>query len=176
MSGAIGAAAADGQHNFVDMFSKESKVEVSFDEAGFKSAWYVATIIDPPYNPRSSRKNPQRLYVEYDSLLDEDGSKPLREYVDMPFIRPSPPLESNNFQSFELNDVVDAFFKDGWWTGVITRILYNSRFVVTFQNPLDVIEFGVSDLRVHRDWVDGKWVKPKKQVLGFVHCGNIIYI
>lgn len=152
-------------------FAKGCQVEVSSDEEGFKGAWYVATIIDP--HPKSSgssskKKQPKKVFVEYHSLLDDDdGSKPLREFVNLKFIRPSPPPETEKV-SFELNDVVDAFYRDGWWTGVITRVLDDSKFVVFFQNPPDLIEFGVSELRVHREWISGKWIRPEKQVLSFV--------
>ncbi|KAA8549056.1 hypothetical protein F0562_000740 [Nyssa sinensis] len=145
---------------------KGSLVEVSTDEEGFGGAWYVATVLDPPPRSASKKKNQHsnRVHVEYQTLLDEDGSKPLRERVNVAFVRPSPPpSEANIAQSFQFNDVVDAFYCDGWWTGVITRVLDNSRFVVTFQNPPDEIEFGLRDLRVHREWVDGKWIEPEKQ-------------
>ena len=52
---------------------------------------------------------------------------------------------------------------DGWWTVVITRISEDSKCTVFFQNPPDEIQFDRSDLRVHKEWVDGKWVRPEKQ-------------
>ncbi|CAK9145245.1 unnamed protein product [Ilex paraguariensis] len=169
--GGGGAAAADTSSSnlglqVLQIFTKGSQVEVTSNEEGFRGAWYVATILDPPSRSNSKKKNQNftKVYLEYHSLLaDEDGSKPLREHVNVSFIRPLPPPETAATRSFELNDVVDAFYRDGWWTGVITMVFRNSRFLVTFQNPPDEIEFGASDLRVHQEWVNGKWFRPQKQ-------------
>lgn len=79
----------------LEQFTKGSRVEISSDEEGFKGAWYIATILDP--NPK---KKPQKLYVEYQSLLDEDGSKPLREFVNLEFLRPIPLPEPEKTRYF----------------------------------------------------------------------------
>ncbi|XP_031099549.1 DUF724 domain-containing protein 6 isoform X3 [Ipomoea triloba] len=158
------------------LLAKGSQVEVCTDEEGFTGAWFEAVILDPnPLPPSSSpssstrsgsKKKNAKVYVEYVNLLsDEDGHKPLRELVDPDFIRPRPPSPSpsQTAKGFELYDVVDAFYKDGWWTGVVTRLLDSFRYTVTFQNPPDELEFGLSDLRFHRQWLNGKWVRPRKQ-------------
>lgn len=143
-----------------EIFSKGSLVEVSSDEDGFKGAWYVATILESP--PKSASKKRSRALVEYqDLLVDDVGSKPLTEVVDTSFLRPLPPPEADT--NFCVNDIVDAFYRDGWWTGVITRISEDSKCTVFFQNPPDEIQFDRSDLRVHKEWVDGKWIRPEKQ-------------
>lgn len=160
------------------LLAKGSQVEVCTDEEGFTGAWFEAVILDPnPLPPSSSpssstrsgsKKKNAKVYVEYVNLLsDEDGHKPLRELVDPDFIRPRPPSPSpsQTAKGFELYDVVDAFYKDGWWTGVVTRLLDSFRYTVTFQNPPDELEFGLSDLRFHRQWLNGKWVRPRKQVV-----------
>ena len=100
--------------------------------------------------------------VEYQDLVADDaGSEPLTELVDTSFLRPLPPPEAD--ANFCVNDLVDAFYRDGWWTVVITRISEDSKCTVFFQNPPDEIPFDRSDLRVHKEWVDGKWVRPEKQ-------------
>ncbi|KAL6963909.1 hypothetical protein U1Q18_034916 [Sarracenia purpurea var. burkii] len=162
-------------------FGKGSKVEVSSDDEGFRDSWYVATVLDVPSKKRrrkrerekSTRQNKYMYLVEYETLLaNDDTLELLREYVDLSFIRPLPPTDDGDGQqtSLEVNDLVDAFHRDGWWTGVITRSVINvdhnqeSRFVVLFQNPLDEVEFARSELRVHHDWINGNWVRPEKQV------------
>ncbi|KAJ6972801.1 DUF724 domain-containing protein 3 isoform X5 [Populus alba x Populus x berolinensis] len=35
--------------------------------------------------------------------------------------------------------------------------------MVYFDNPPDVLDFDAKDLRIHLDWVDGKWVRPEMQ-------------
>lgn len=147
-------------------FGKATPVEVSSDEEGFRGAWYLATILEFP--PKSTSKKRKKALVQYKTLLAEDGSSPLTEHVDPAFVRPLPPQEKEeDGQVFEVNDVVDARYRDGWWTGVVRRVLEKSKYRVYFDNPPDVIEFESKDLRVHWDWIDGKWVRPEKQV-----CGN----
>lgn len=139
--------------------TKNARVEVTSEEEGFTGAWFLAKIIDP-----YPRKKPNHVYVEYETLLDEKSSNPLKEFVNCSLVRPVPPKEFEKVREFQVNDVVDGFYKDGWWTGVITNVFEgNSRFEVTFSNPPDLIVFGADDLRFHRDWVRGKWILPKKK-------------
>lgn len=166
---------------------KGSIVEVTSDEEGFKDAWFVATLLKYPLTtPLKSystkkKKNPNydKAYVEYQNLIsDEDPSVRLREYVNSEFIRPLPP-EDTRSKPFELGDIVDANYSDGWWTGVISRILRGSRFLVAFQNPPHEIEFGLSDLRFHLEWVNGNWLLPvnlvqsSPQISSFLCCDTI---
>lgn len=142
-----------------EYLTEGSTVEVTSDEEGFEGVWFDGTILNYSLNKK-------KVLVEYRSILaDDNGSKPLRELVHVSFVRPVPPLEI--VECFGLHDVVDASYKDGWWTGVITKVLDDSRYQVTFNNPPDVLEFGVSDLRLHKQWVNGNWVLPGKQVLSF---------
>lgn len=142
-----------------EYLTEGSTVEVTSDEEGFEGVWFDGTILNYSLNKK-------KVLVEYRSILaDDNGSKPLRELVHVSFVRPVPPLEI--VECFGLHDVVDASYKDGWWTGVITKVLDDSRYQVTFNNPPDVLEFCVSDLRLHKQWVNGNWVLPGKQVLSF---------
>ncbi|XP_075507255.1 DUF724 domain-containing protein 6-like isoform X7 [Primulina tabacum] len=158
----MGGAAVEQQQ---ELFPLGSLVEVKTDEEGFKGVFFVATVV--PSTPLPKRKNGRKsfkkIHVEYQNLLaSENGSDRLRESVDVSFVRPAPPPQED-FEGFGLNDSVDAFYKDGWWTGIIARVLEGGRFIVTFQNPPDELEFGLSELRVHWDWCDGSWFRPEKQ-------------
>lgn len=136
-------------------FRQGADVEVSSDDDGFRGAWFAATIIAPP-----SRNN--KLLVQYKTLTaNETGSKPLRETVDLVQIRPIPPREVD--RSFNFSEEVDAYYDDGWWEGVIMEVLDNSRYSVFFRGSREQIEFGKSDLRLHREWVYGNWVPPLEE-------------
>ncbi|KAJ8573678.1 hypothetical protein K7X08_010189 [Anisodus acutangulus] len=150
------------QHQHQHHLTKGSTVEVTSDEEGYQGVWFEATILGVS-SPTSKKK---RVLIEYKNILaEENGSDPLRELVNISFVRPVPLVEK--VESFELYDVVDASYKDGWWTGVITRVVEDSsRYQVTFNNPPDELEFGVSELRFHKQWVKGKWVRPGKQRTG----------
>ncbi|XP_074316612.1 DUF724 domain-containing protein 6-like isoform X2 [Silene latifolia] len=140
------------------------KVEVSSDEEGFRGAWYVATVLKPPSPPSSPSPSPSnKVLVEYDSLLaQENGSALLREFVDLKFVRPLPPVDSGLVQ-FKPDDLVDAYYQDGWWSGVITQVVHpHSLYKVFFSNPPDELLFNSSDLRIHRTWISGVWLRPPK--------------
>ncbi|XP_041990099.1 DUF724 domain-containing protein 7-like isoform X3 [Salvia splendens] len=142
-----------------------SIVEVRTDEEDFKGVYFSAIVLPPPNSPKKSgRKRSRKLYVEYHNLLaHEDGSDRLREHIDASCVRPTPP-QHDPVKGFDLDDVVDAFYKDGWWTGIISRVVADGeRYTVTFHNPPDELEFGIGELRLHCDWVNGNWIRPQKQ-------------
>lgn len=150
----------DAEHQI--LFQKGVEVEVTSDEEGFKGAWYRATVLESV--PKSASKKRKKALVEYKSLVTEDGSGPLSEQIDISYIRPLPPQEESSNEAFDVNDVVDAFYRDGWWTGTVRKILEDGKLRVYFDNPPDLLEFEAKDLRPHWDWLDGNWVRPEKQV------------
>ena len=100
--------------------------------------------------------------MECQDLLAYDvGSKLLMKVVDTSFPKPLLPLEAET--NFCVNDIVDEFYRDEWWTSVITRISEDLKCIIFFQNPPDEIQFDWSNLQMHEEWVDDKWIKPKKQ-------------
>lgn len=138
---------------------KDSAVEVSSEDEGFKGAWYRAILQENP--TKSGRK---KLQVRYTTLVDEDRSSLLTEVVGQRFIRPVPPEDLNEFEE---GSVVDADLKDGWWTGVVIKKLEDEKFLVYFDSPPDVIQFEKKQLRTHLDWIGSKWVRPENKVCGF---------
>ncbi|XP_073263606.1 DUF724 domain-containing protein 6 isoform X2 [Populus alba] len=156
------------------LFNKGEEVEVSSDEEGFRGAWYLATILEFPKPQsqaavKSASKKKRKAIVQYKTLVTEDGSAPLVEQVDPHLIRPLPPQYLlKNGGPFQENEAIDASLRDGWWSGVVKKVLDGgSRYMVYFDNPPDVVEFEAKDLRLHLDWVDGNWVRPQMQRLYF---------
>ncbi|CAN0885311.1 DUF724 domain-containing protein 3 [Linum grandiflorum] len=139
------------------LFQHGDHVEVSSDEEGFAGAWFPATIVDC-----SDSKKTKKVVVRYVTLLHDDGRTPLTESVDPAFVRPIPPGDDVKC-GFEVNDFVDAKDKDGWWSGVVGKVLQGGkRYRVIFDNPPDFVDCAEKDLRFHWDWIFGKWVRPKK--------------
>lgn len=134
-------------------FGSGTPVEVRSDEEGFVGAWFAAKIV------RAIDKN--MFTVEYQNLRTDDDSQLLRETVYSQNIRPAPPdiLES---KSFRLLEEVDAWYNDGWWVGVISKVVKNSSYFVYFRDTEEEIEFKHSDLRLHQDWIGGKWVRASQ--------------
>lgn len=141
-------------------FTVGSEIEVSIDEEGFKGALFKATILKLPTTFSPSKR--KKALVEYKTLVTEDGSSPLKEQVDALSLRPLPPDTAD--KDFEECDIVDATDKDGWWTGVVCKALEDGGYSVFFKNPMHVMDFQRNHLRLHQDWVDGKWVVPRKMV------------
>ncbi|KAL3652952.1 hypothetical protein CASFOL_002633 [Castilleja foliolosa] len=150
-------------------FPKGSIVEVRPDEQDFKNTYFSATVISSAalnsISPKKSSKRTWKVKVRYKDLLaSQDRSTRLKELVDISCVRPCPPLEEI-VEGYGPGDVVDAFYLDGWWIGVVERAVEGEerRYLVSFQNPTDEREFSFSELRVHWDWVDETWVRPDLQ-------------
>lgn len=140
------------EETLTDMFCKGTLVEVSSDEEGFEGAWFAATVVEP--------KGKNKFLVEYMNLRTDDDSEFLREEIDILHIRPYPPEHACD--QFNLLQEVDALYNDGWWVGVISKVLSNSRYVVYFRNSNEELELPHSEIRLHQDWINGKWVIASK--------------
>lgn len=134
-------------------------MEISSDDDGFRGAWFQGTVIRPVTTRGTSSK---KILVEYKTLAsDGDPKKPLRETLDPVQLRPAPPRERE--RKFTVSDEVDALYSDGWWEGVVTERVAEDRYAVFFRGTKEQIEFGSGDLRMHREWVGGKWVPPVEE-------------
>ncbi|KAK3008057.1 hypothetical protein RJ639_013194 [Escallonia herrerae] len=136
------------------IFSGGDKVEVSSQADGFVGSYFSATVMSELMN--------EGYVVQYMRLLKEDMSSPLREIVAADEVRPFPPKILAT--EFRLGDKVDAFANDGWWVGKITG-KNGAKYFVYFETTGDEIAYPVSHLRVHQEYVDGKWVSSKNRVL-----------
>lgn len=125
-------------------------VEVSSDEEGFKGAWFTATIMRPVGT---------RFCVEYHDLRTDDETALLQETVDPIHIRPIPPETRCGPDPLRLLEEVDAYHNDGWWAGVVSKVVGKNRYVVYFRQWKEEMEFGHDVLRPHFDWVGGRWVR-----------------
>ncbi|KAH0874402.1 hypothetical protein HID58_071764 [Brassica napus] len=61
--------------------------------------------------------------------------------------------------------VVDAYFNNGWWTGLVVVERPDGSFLVYFDDPPYIMRFIRSQLRPHADWIGSEWVKSKNKVL-----------
>ncbi|KAJ0979967.1 hypothetical protein J5N97_015441 [Dioscorea zingiberensis] len=137
-------------------FREGRLVEVSSDEEGFCGAWFTATIIQ--------LIGKKKFLVEYKDLKTDDETEFLKERVDSLHIRPTPPAIPVP-EKFNLLEEIDAFHNDGWWEGVISKVLGGSKYIVYFRHFNEELEFGHEDLRLHYDWIDGRWLRRTSQAL-----------
>ncbi|CAN7002404.1 unnamed protein product, partial [Brassica oleracea var. botrytis] len=88
--------------------AKDCEVEVSLQEDGFKGSWFRAILEQNP-----TRVKGKKLRVCYKNF----------------FIRPVPPEWLNEGVVFKEGSVVDAYFNNGWWTGLIVVERPNGSFL-----------------------------------------------
>ncbi|KAL0412889.1 UNVERIFIED_CONTAM: protein AGENET DOMAIN (AGD)-CONTAINING P1 [Sesamum radiatum] len=148
--------AASSRDSISQYFKKGAEVEISSDEEGFRGSWYAGTVVRPPGNVK---RGSAKVLVEYKTLTeDEKGTRPLREELQLVQLRPPPPREKR--RSFKFSEEVDAYYSDGWWEGIITEVAGEDKYLVFFRGTREQIAFKASELRLHREWVHGKWVPP----------------
>ncbi|CAN6871357.1 unnamed protein product [Brassica oleracea] len=155
------ALADENEEEICDEEAKSGcEVEVSLKEDGFKGSWFRAILEQNP-----TRVKGEKLQVCYKTLLNEDSVNPCKETIERCFIRPVPPECLNEGVVFKEGSVADAYFSDGWWTGVIIVERPVGSFLVYFDDPPDIMRLNRSQLRPHADWTDSEWVKSKNKVL-----------
>ncbi|KAK2978522.1 hypothetical protein RJ640_010168, partial [Escallonia rubra] len=169
-------------------------IELLCQDSGIRGCWFRCTVL------QTSGKH---LKVQYHDVEDVDGSGNLEEWVPAPrvaapdklgmrcsgrlTIRPWPPEDLSEY-SFEVGAPVDAWWSNGWWEGVVTRLdktgsddyilvrcLYLAVVIDLLCNFVSlgehkVLEIQRKDMRISRDWVDNQWVhvKAKPDVLSFI--------
>ncbi|GAA0187480.1 hypothetical protein LIER_34768 [Lithospermum erythrorhizon] len=160
-----------------EVFRIGTKVEVTCKEEGFLDSWYTCTIIrkprrlkDSPACKKHQKCSKLHYWVEYQTICDEENqSQPLRECIEASLIRPLPPSSSACTTNFQMFDVVEANYSDGWWVGAIVEVRNINdgfKYLVAFESPYDEIEFRRDELRHHLSWLGGnKWTHVPKKIV-----------
>ncbi|KAL6865358.1 hypothetical protein ACP4OV_016509 [Aristida adscensionis] len=144
-------------------FTKDMKVEVSNDDEGFCGAWFEGTVLKSVGN---------KFLVEYATLKAEDETSPLTEAVEVRHLRPSPP-DIPVINGFKLFDEVDAFCNDGWWVGVVSKVISDKKYMVYFRTSKEEMEFEHKQLRFHCDWMGGRWMRASPVRIGYVKAEEL---
>ncbi|XP_076890201.1 DUF724 domain-containing protein 7-like, partial [Bidens hawaiensis] len=127
------------------IFKAGVKVEVFIEEV-----CYPATVVEDLGNDLFS--------VEYNCSENNGESKLCRVTVDHLHVRPSVPQV--RVLSFGLLEKVDAFVDFGWLSGVITKKLADSRYIVYFKHTNKEKEVSYLDLRPHIEWINDQQFVP----------------
>ncbi|GFZ21760.1 hypothetical protein Acr_29g0009220 [Actinidia rufa] len=130
-------------------FSEGTVVEVKSNEEGYQGSWFTAVIVG------SIPKD--KFLVQYQTLKTDDETELLKERVDASCIRPCPSV-IQRVDRFKLFEKVDAWYNDGWWVGLISRVLGGLNYTVYFWTTNEELEFGHFSLRPHQEWIGGKWI------------------
>jgi len=158
----------DRNHKHVKFqpFKVNEKIELLCQDSGIRGCWFRCTVL------QVSRR---QMKVRYNDLTDEDGCDSLEEWV--PAFRPAMPdklgircpgrptirpaiLHDQIDYSFEVRALVDAWWSDGWWEGVVTGIGNSGDESLQVFIPGENLLLNISrkSLRVSRDWTGDRWI------------------
>ncbi|KNA03151.1 hypothetical protein SOVF_211930 isoform B [Spinacia oleracea] len=143
----------------------DSVVEVLSQDSGMRGCWFRATII---------KKHKNKVKLRYHDIKDgENEANCLEEWVlasriavndamnlrleGRTTIRPS--VTHNGKVSWVINSgsIVDAWWHNGWWEGIVIQKEANGKFLVYFPGEQREALFSRSDLRHSQEWVKGGW-------------------
>ncbi|XP_058203732.1 protein AGENET DOMAIN (AGD)-CONTAINING P1-like isoform X1 [Rhododendron vialii] len=130
-------------------FKEGTLVEVKSDDEGYHGSWFTAVIV--------GSLGEDKFLIEYQTLKSEDEAQFLKEKTEASHLRPCPP-DIQRVDRFKLFEKVDAWYNDGWWVGLVSRVLDGLKYAVYFWTTNEELEFGHFSLRPHQEWIHGKWV------------------
>ncbi|GER28494.1 agenet domain-containing protein / bromo-adjacenthomology (BAH) domain-containing protein [Striga asiatica] len=139
-----------------------SQVEVLSQDSGIRGCWFRALVI---------KKHNDKVKVQYRDLKDAiDESKNLQEWMmgyrlaapdalgirfsGRTIVRPISPYE-NAFGGASVGSVVDAWWNDGWWEGIVVKKESEDR--------LHELQLALNDLRPSKEWFDNSWHNIKER-------------
>ncbi|KAJ6796744.1 Uncharacterized protein M6B38_220045 [Iris pallida] len=149
--------------------AKGSHVEVLSQDSGMRGCWFRCVVL---------KRHRDKVKVQYQDVQDADDTGNLEEWVlasrvatpDRLGVRlcgrsvvrpvPSPSLSAKFLCSLGVGSVVDAWWHDGWWEGIIVE---KASEIISVYFPGEKLfsTFIHSDLRPSQEWVGNKWNRIK---------------
>lgn len=142
-----------------------SVVEVLSQDSGMRGCWFRATII---------KKHKNKVKLRYFDVKDaENEANCLEEWVlaskialndamnlrldGRTAIRPSLTHDGKGSWVISIGTIVDAWWHDGWWEGIVIQKEADEKFQVYFPGEKREAVFSQSDLRHSQEWLSGAW-------------------
>ncbi|XP_073154770.1 uncharacterized protein [Henckelia pumila] len=153
-----------------------SRVELLSQDSGIRGCWFRALII---------KKHKDKVKVQYQDVKDAiDDTKNVEEWIlasrlatpdvlairisGRAIVRPTRlPDERNGSCVINVGSVVDAWWHDGWWEGIVVKNNSVNKFHVYFPGEKKEEIFSVSDLRLSQEWIDNGWksIKDRPEII-----------
>ncbi|XP_073299974.1 uncharacterized protein [Primulina huaijiensis] len=153
-----------------------SRVELLSEDSGVRGCWFRALII---------KKHKDKVKVQYQDVKDAiDDSKNLEEWIlasrlatpdilgirisGRAIVRPTPLSDEGSGSSVvNVGSVVDAWWHDGWWEGIVIKNNSVNKIHVYFPGEKNEQIFSVFDLRRSHEWIDNGWknIKDRPEVI-----------
>lgn len=148
-----------------------SAVEVLSQDSGMRGCWFRATII---------KKRNNKVKLRYYDIKDaENEANCLEEWVlasriadhdetglrldGRTAIRPFVTHDSKVSSAVSAGTIVDAWWHDGWWEGIVIQTESNEKLQVYFPGEKREAAFSFCNLRHSREWVGGTWKELRER-------------
>ncbi|KAK8537493.1 hypothetical protein V6N12_043653 [Hibiscus sabdariffa] len=148
-----------------------SQVEVLTQDSGMRGCWLRAQII---------KKHKNKVKVQYQDVQDAaDEVNKLEEWIlaskvvapdevgvrisGRTTIRPPSQYTKGNSSCIGVGSVVDVWWHDGWWEGLVVRKDQEAKFVVHFPGEKRELVFDIGDIRQSQEWVGNRWINMKER-------------
>ncbi|GLU04760.1 hypothetical protein SLE2022_218920 [Rubroshorea leprosula] len=149
-----------------------SQVEVFSQDSGLRGCWFRALII---------KKHKNKVKVRYQDIQDAaDEANKLEEWIlasrvanpdqlgirvcGRTTVRPSPLLNQGRVSLIvDVGTVVDAWWHDGWWEGIVVKKFAEDKLHVYFPGENQEAVVGHGDVRHSQDWVGNGWIFMKER-------------
>ncbi|TYJ05698.1 hypothetical protein E1A91_A12G181400v1 [Gossypium mustelinum] len=147
-----------------------SEVEVLTQDSGMRGCWFRARII---------KKHRNKMKLQYQDIQDAaNEANKLEEWIlatkvatsgevgirvsGRTTIRPSSQFTKGSTSCIGVGSVVDVWWHDGWWEGLVVQEL-EDKFRVHFPGEKRESVFGIGDIRQSQEWIGNRWINMKER-------------
>lgn len=149
-----------------------SQIEVLSLDSGMRGCWFRGSVI---------KRHKDKVKVQYQDIQDAaDETKKLEEWIlasriavpdilglrmhGRTMVRPAPPSNKSELSWVgDVGSVVDAWWHDGWWEGLVVLKDSEANCHVYFPGEKVVSVFGPGNLRQSQEWVVNEWVTVRER-------------